>query len=109
MAGITNREREDKARIAEIKLKLFKPMPLYLYQKLNASLTALQRVQDNRVEKRKAELAAKRAAAAEAAPKPHLNVLPWNHRGPDPNAPPAPVAPPPDAGWPDLSYQGKGQ
>ena len=105
MAGITKREREDKARIAEIKLKLFEPMPLYLYQKMNASLTALQRVQDKRVAERKAKVAADRAKRAEAAPKPWLNVLPDNGR----SAPRVPIAPlPVDDGWPDLSYQGEG-
>jgi hypothetical protein len=105
MAGITAREREDKARILDIKAKLKEPMPLYLFQKMNASLTALQRTQDKRVAARKAKVEAERAARAEAAPKPWMNVLPDNMRGPRGVPPSVVVAA--DAGWPDLSHQGQ--
>ena len=80
MAGISTREREDKARIADIKQKLNEPMPTYLYAKLQGTLNTLQRTQDRRVSERKAALEAKRPAA----PTPRYNVLPDNHRGPSP-------------------------
>jgi hypothetical protein len=78
MAGISQREREDKERIAEIKAKLKEPMPLYLYQKLNATLTALQRVQDRRIAARAAETTARRAQRKADQPRP--SWLPDNGR-----------------------------
>ena len=76
MAGISTREREDKARIADIKQKLNEPMPTYLYAKLQGTLNTLQRTQDRRVAARKAALDASRPAA----PAPRYNVLPDNGR-----------------------------
>lgn len=74
MAGITRREREDKARIADIKLKLADPsLPLYLFAKLQGTLSGLQDKQDRRVE-------ARRAAAKAAEPVVYPNVLPDNFR-----------------------------
>jgi hypothetical protein len=78
MAGITRREREDKARIQDIKDKLrnHPDMALHLYQRLNSSLTALQRIQDKRVAERKAKVETARAAE----PKTYPCVLPDNGR-----------------------------
>ena len=91
MAGISKREREDKARIEHIKARLAEPMALYLFTRLNASLTALQRVQDKRVAERRAKAAAARKAAE---PRPQsYNVLPDNGRGPDRKSQPAPRLP----------------
>jgi hypothetical protein len=94
MAGITKREREDKARIEDIKAKLRDnpKMALHLYQRLNSSLTALQRVQDRRVAARAAITAARRIAR-QAATRPHINVLPENFRGPPRDWKPATVKP----------------
>jgi hypothetical protein len=77
MAGITRREREDKARIADIKLKLKEPMALYLYAKLNSALTALQDKQDKRIAERKAKVEADRKAAKRVV---FHSVLPDNGR-----------------------------
>jgi hypothetical protein len=92
MAGITNREREDKARIEDIKAKLRDnpKMPLHLYQRLNSSLTALQRVQDRRIAERRAKVEADRKAAR---PTPYINVLPSNGREPPSDWRPAQVTP----------------
>jgi hypothetical protein len=79
MAGITNREREDKARIAEIKLRLKEPMPIYAYAKLNSSLSALEQRQDRRIAERKAKLEAARDEA-ERYSRPYVSHLPDNGR-----------------------------
>jgi hypothetical protein len=107
MAGISRREREDRQRIVDIKARLADPsLPHYLFAKLQGTLSHLQDKQDRRVAERKAKVTADRAARAEAAPK-NWCVLPDNGRGrPLEAAPPRTVAPP-DAGWPDLSYQGQ--
>jgi hypothetical protein len=88
MAGITQREREDKARIRDIKLKLTDPLlPLYLYAKLQGTLSGLQDKQDRRIAERKAALETARKARK---PISYPNVLPSNGREPGgSSAPPA--------------------
>jgi hypothetical protein len=105
MAGITTREREDKQRIEDIKLRLKEPMSIYYFSRLQGTLSGLQDKQDRRIAERKAKLEADRKAAK---PMQTWCVLPDNGRGPRPDASVAPSAAPGDDGWPDLSYQGKG-
>jgi hypothetical protein len=103
MAGISNREREDRQRIADIKLKLADPaLPLYRFAKLQGTLSGLQDKQDRRIAERKAKLEADRKAAR---PTPNWNVLPDNNRGPRPGFVSPPTVPSFDS-WPDLSGQG---
>jgi hypothetical protein len=82
MAGITKRERQDKARIAEITKALADPtLPRYIFAKLQGTLSSLQRTQDKRLAARQTALDVKRKAAA---PVVRYNVLPDNNRGPSP-------------------------
>jgi hypothetical protein len=62
MAGITQREREDKQRILDVKAMLADPtLPRYLNAKYQGVLNTLQRIQDRRVAERKVALDAARA------------------------------------------------
>jgi hypothetical protein len=83
MAGITQREREDRQRILDVKAMLADPtLPRYLNAKYQGVLNTLQRIQDRRVAERKAKLRAERDAAEN---RPNWCVLPDNKRSPQPN------------------------
>ena len=102
MAGITQREREDRQRILDVKAMLADPtLPRYLNAKYQGVLNTLQRIQDKRVAERKAAVQAARKAAR---PTTNYNVLPDNGRGP--SGPSAPPTAPSFNSWPDLSGQG---
>jgi hypothetical protein len=65
MAGISQREREDRQRITDIKLRLKDPaLPSYIYAKMQGTLSGLQGVQDRRVAARAVVTAARRAERA---------------------------------------------
>jgi hypothetical protein len=79
MAGITLQERKDKARIQAIEDRLLAEpnMAASAYQRLNATLSGLQRVQDRRVGERQAKVKADRASRAEDARQAHAAANPW--------------------------------
>jgi hypothetical protein len=99
MAGITLQERKDKARIQAIEDRLLAEpdMAASAYQRLNATLSALEKRQEKRIAARAAITAARRAERAELERSAYFRAnptLPRNGREPsDDWRPTGPVTP----------------
>jgi hypothetical protein len=108
MAGISKRERQDKEQIARLEQAVLIARPgSYAQSRLEATLRALRRTQDKRIDERKRALKAKQTAET---PAPRYNVLPDNGRryqfGEPGYVAPKPLAPV-TAGNPFLPKQGE--
>jgi hypothetical protein len=90
MPRVSAADKLERRLIEALEVKAFDPAtPAYAQIKAMGTLATLMRRRDKRMAGKAGAAAARAAARADAAPK-NYNVLPWNHRGPDPSAPPAP-------------------